>query len=85
MTTQPHPPQDTTGRTTGHEKVRSVAQFLRSQMINISEFTDFYKKNIAQPNSPCVDSKLSQDGKALLYVRLNDHTNDVSVVALGGY
>jgi len=25
MTTQPHPPQDTTGRTTGHEKVRSVA------------------------------------------------------------
>jgi len=54
-------------------------------MINISEFTDFYKKNIAQPNSPCVDSKLSQDGKALLYVRLNDHTNDVSVVALGGY
>ena len=48
----------------------------------LSEFTDFYK-NVAQPNSPCVDSKLSQDVKALLDVRLNDHTNDVPVVALG--
>jgi len=49
----------------------------------LSEFTDFYKKNIAQRNSPCVHSKLSQDVKALLDVRLNDHTNDVPVVALG--
>jgi len=37
-------------------------------------------KNIAQPNSAGIDSK---DVKALLDVRLNDHTNDVPVVALG--
>jgi len=49
----------------------------------LSEFTDFYKENIAQPNSPGIDSKLSQDVKALLDVRLNDHINDVPVVALG--
>ena len=51
--------------------------------------TTFYQslltfiKNIAQPNSLGIDTKLSQDVKVQLDARLKDHTNVVPVVALG--